>query len=402
MRKFIFKSIIGLLVTAFIFAIGFRAGEISVPSFYKIQGVQNAAPVAISGVDFNIFWDAWRELENKYVGRGELDKQKMVYGAVEGMVKSLRDPYTAFFSPEESKMLEEDISGSFSGIGAEIGFKKGVLTVIAPLKNSPAEKAGIFSGDKIIKIGDAFTQDLSLEEAVGKIRGKKGTAVSLAILRDGFSEAKEFKVTRDTIKIPIVEWEKKGDGIAYVKIYNFVGEVDNEFRKAAREIMASNQKKIILDLRDNPGGFLDSAIETASYFIPKGELVAMEDFGDGVKRDEFRSQGYRYFEKTPVVVLINEGSASASEILAGALKDVRNVTLVGEKTFGKGSVQEVVDLSRNTALKITVAHWLTPSGRSIQDSGIDPDVEVKMTAGDKDSGRDPQLDKATEIIKNIK
>ncbi len=401
MRKFTLKSIFGLLVASLIFAAGFYAGENSVPSLYKIQGVRNAAPT-ISGVDFNIFWDAWRQLEDKYVGRSGLDKKKMVYGAVEGMVKSLGDPYTAFFSPEESKMLEEDISGSFSGIGAEIGFKKGVLTVIAPLKNSPAEKAGILSGDKIIKIDDIFTQDISLEEAVGKIRGKKGTAVALTILRDGFSEAKEFRVTRETIKIPIVEWEKKSGGIAYVKIYNFVGEVDNEFRKTAREIMASNQKKIILDLRDNPGGFLDSAIETASYFVPKGELVAMEDFGDKTKRDEFRSQGYRYFEKTPMVVLINEGSASASEILAGALKDARNVTLIGEKTFGKGSVQEVVDLSQNTALKITVAHWLTPSGKSIQDSGIDPDAEVKMTADDRDQGRDEQLDKAVEIIKNIK
>lgn len=400
-----YKSLSKLVVVAAagfaIFLAGFYLGENSVPSLYKVQGVRNADS-QISEVDFNIFWDAWRQLEEKYVGRKEIDRQKMVYGAIAGMVKALGDPYTSFFTPDESKMLEDDISGSFGGIGAEIGFKKGALTVIAPLKGSPAEKAGLFSGDKILKIDDAFTQDLSLEEAVRKIRGEKGTDIALMIFREGFSEAKEFKIKRDDIKIPVVEWEKKSGDIAYIKIYNFVGDIDAEFRKAAREIIASGAKKIILDLRDNPGGFLDSAIETASYFTQKGDLVAIEDFGNGAKRNEFRSEGYRYFDKTPTVVLINEGSASASEILAGALKDARNVTLVGKKTFGKGSVQEVVDLPQNTSLKITVARWLTPSGKSIHDAGIEPDVAVEMTADDKDQGKDPQFDKALEIIKNLK
>lgn len=395
--KFALKAVIILVI----FVTGFYLGESSVPSMYKIQGVRNA-DTKISEVDFNIFWDAWRQLEDKYVGHKEIDRQKMVYGAVTGMVKALGDPYTSFFTPEESKMLEDDISGSFSGIGAEIGFKKGALTIIAPLKGSPAEKAGLFSGDKILKIDDVFTQDLSLEEAVRKIRGEKGTIVSLTIFREGFSEAKEFKIKRDTIKIPIVEWEKKNGDIAYIKIYNFIGDIDSEFRKTAREIIASNTKKIILDLRDNPGGFLDSAIEVASYFTQKGELVAIEDFGSGAKKNEFRSEGYRYFDKTPMVVLINGGSASASEILAGALKDARSVALVGEKTFGKGSVQEVVNMTQGTALKVTVARWLTPSGRSIQDAGIEPDVTVEMTAEDKEQGKDPQLDKAMEIIKSIK
>lgn len=400
MRRFILKSILGLLAVFFIFTVGFYVGGKATPSFYKISSVQNMNQPS-GNVDFNIFWDAWRQLEEKYVGRNDLDRQKMVYGAISGMVKSLGDPHTAFFTPDQSKMLEDDISGSFGGIGAEIGFKKGVLAVIAPLKGSPAEQAGILSGDKILKINDEFTQDLSLEEAVGKIRGERGTTVTLTILRDGLPEAKEYKIKRDIIKVPIIEWEKKSNGVAYIKIDNFVGEVDADFQKAAREIKASGAKKIILDLRDNPGGFLDSAIETASYFIPEGELVATEDFGNGAKKVESRSRGYRYFEKTPMVVLVNEGSASASEILAGALKDSRNITIVGKKTFGKGSVQEVVDLAQGAELKVTVARWLTPSGKSIQDAGIEPDIAIEMTADDKDKDKDPQLDKAMEIIKNL-
>lgn len=400
MLKFIFKSIFRVLIVFFIFVAGFYVGETTSPSLYKISGVRNTNQTA-DGADFNIFWDAWRQVEEKYVGRGDLDKQKMVYGAVSGMVKSLNDPHTSFFTPEQSKMLEDDISGSFSGIGAEIGFKKGSLVVIAPLKGSPAERAGIVSGDKILKINDEFTQDLSLEEAVREIRGEKGTIVTLAILRDDFTEVKEYKIKRDIIKVPIIEWENKGDGIAYIKIDNFVGEVNEDFKKAARAILADDTKKIILDLRDNPGGFLDSAIEIASYFIPKGELVATEDFGNGIKKIESRSQGYRYFDKIPVVILVNEGSASASEILAGALKDARSITIVGKKTFGKGSVQEVIDLAQGAELKVTVARWLTPSGKSIQDAGIEPDVLVEMTADDKDKGKDPQFDKALEIIKSL-
>lgn len=389
----------GFLIVGAAYALGFSAGGNSVSSIYKVQGVENKEHQAIN-VNFNIFWDAWRAVEEKYVGRKDIDRQKMVYGAVEGMVASLKDPYTAFFPPERSKLLESDISGTFGGIGAEIGFQKGALTVIAPLKDSPAQKAGLFTGDKIIKIGDSFTTDMTLEEAVSKIRGEKGTSVTLNIFRDGFAEAKDIVIIRDIINVPVLEWEKKGNGIAYLKLYSFVGDIDAEFRRAAREILASGAKKIVLDMRNNPGGFLDSAVEAASYFVSRGEVVSIEDFGDGA-RNEFRSLGYRYFQKMPVVVLIDGGSASASEIVAGALKDARNATLVGEKTFGKGSVQEVMNLARETLIKVTVAKWLTPSGRSIQDQGIEPDVKVEMTAKDRDEGKDPQLEKALEIIKKL-
>ncbi len=397
--KYILKFIGSFLIVFVAYSVGFYSGESSVPSQYKVSGVTNAEQ-KISDVDFNIFWDAWRELERKFVDRGQLDRQKMVYGAVEGMVKASGDPYTSFFNPQEAKLLNEDISGNFSGIGAEIGFKKSVLTVITPLKNSPAEKAGILTGDRIVKIDDTLSADLSLEEAVRMIRGKEGTTVILGIFRDGFTEAKFVTITRAIIDVPVVKWEKRGD-VAYIELYSFVGAIDEAFLKAARQIIASGAKKIVLDMRNNPGGYLDSAVEVASYFTAQGDIVVSEDFGNGIKKNEYRSKGYRYFQSMPIVVLVNDGSASASEIVAGALKDNRGATLVGEKTFGKGSVQEVDSLAGDTLLKITVAKWLTPSGKSIQDQGIEPDVKIIMTNEDRDAGKDPQLDKAMEIIKNL-
>jgi len=394
------KLFLGLVAVVIIYASGFYAGQQTVPSVSEVQGVSNKQ-MQISNVDFSIFWDAWRVLEQKFVGRQDLNRQKMVYGAVEGMVASLGDPYTAFFSPEQSKLLEGDINGQFGGIGAEIGFQKGVLSIIAPLKDSPAEKAGLLAGDNILKIDASSTADMTLEEAVAAIRGDTGTPITLTIFRNEFDEGKDFTITRDTIQVPVLDWKNEGNGIAYIHLYNFVGNIDMEFQKAAREILASGAKRIVLDLRNNPGGLRDSAVEVASYFIPRGNVILIEDFGTG-ERQEFRSNGYPYFENMPVVILIDGGSASASEIVAGALKDQRNATLVGAKSFGKGSVQEVTDLPDNALLKITIAKWLTPSGRSIQDQGIEPDITTDMTQTDKDAGKDPQLDKALEIIKQIK
>ena len=394
--KYAIKLIGSLFIIFIAYVMGFASGQTQIPSSARIQGVANMQ-YATDDADFSIFWDAWDQLEEKFVNRGNLDRQKMIYGAIEGMVKSAGDPYTAFFPPDDAKLLSEDIDGNFSGIGAEIGFKKDILTVIAPLKDSPAERAGILTGDRILKIDATSTDSLTLEEAVRMIRGEEGTQVKLTIFRDGFSEAKTLSITRDIINVPSVSWKKEGD-VAYIQLYGFVGNIDEEFKKAARQIVASGAKKIVLDVRNNPGGYLDSAVETASYFIPQGDLVVSESFGNGKQGNEYRSKGYRYFQKMPVVVLMNDGSASASEILAGALKDNRNATLVGQKSFGKGSVQEVASLSNDTILKITVAKWLTPSGKSIQDHGIEPDVEVKITQEDRDAGKDPQLDKAMEII----
>ena len=402
-----FKRILKFVCAAFVvflaYSFGFYAGESSVPSLNKVQSVTHKEQPAGVQADFDIFWDAWKTATDKYVDRKTIDPQKMVYGAVEGMVASLGDPYSSFFTPDQSRMLGDDINGSFSGIGAEIGFKNSILTIIAPLKDSPAEKAGLRAGDKIGTIDGVFTGELSLEEAVLKIRGERGTKVLLNIMRDGFDEPRDFSIVRDIIKMPLVELRMEEGNVAYIQLFNFLGDVDQEFQIAARQALARGAKSVVLDLRNNAGGFLDSAIETASFFIPEGKIVAIEDFGDNGKgRNEFRSNGYRYFQTMPVVVLINEGSASAAEIVAGALRDARDVPLVGEKTFGKGSVQEVVDLADGTSIKITVAKWLTPSGASIHEQGIEPTVKVETTAEDRDAGKDPQREKAFEIARSLK
>lgn len=402
MFKRITKFIGAIAVIFAAYSFGFYAGESSIPSLYKVRGVTNTE-TRVNDADFNVFWDAWKTAADKYVDRKTIDPQKMVYGAIKGMVASLGDPYSSFFTPDQSKMLEDDISGSFSGIGAEIGFKNGVLTIIAPLNDSPAQKTGLRAGDKIIKIDNGFTGELSLEEAVTKIRGERGTHVVLNIMREEFTEPRDFAITRDTIKVPLVALRMEQENIAYIQLFNFLGDIDQEFQTVARQALAQGAKKVVLDLRNNAGGFLDSAIETASFFVPEGEIVAIEDFGNnGKQRNEFHSKGYRYFQKMPVVLLIDGGSASAAEIVAGALKDARNIPLVGEKTFGKGSVQEVVDLANGTSIKITVAKWLTPSGASIHEQGIEPTVKVEMTAQDKDEGKDPQLAKALEIARELK
>lgn len=403
MLKRIFKFISAAFIIVVAYFFGFYAGESSVPSLNKVQGVINKEQPSSVRADFDIFWDAWKTATDKYVDRKTIDPQKMVYGAVEGMVASLGDPYTSFFTPDQSKLLEDDINGSFSGIGAEIGFKNNMLTIIAPLKDSPAQKTGLLAGDRIGQIDGVFTGELSLEEAVLKIRGEQGTKVTLSIMREGFDEPRDFAIVRGIIKVPLVELSMEQGDIAYIQLYNFLGNVDQEFQIVARQALAKGAKKVVLDLRNNAGGFLDSAIETASFFIPEGEIVAIEDFGNnGRQRNEFRSNGYRYFQNMPVVVLIDGGSASAAEIVAGALKDARNVTLVGEKTFGKGSVQEVVDLENGTSIKITVAKWLTPSGASIHEQGIEPTIRVEMTVKDRDEGNDPQLKKALEIARSLK
>lgn len=361
-------------------------------------------------VDFSLFWDTWNSLHNKYVDDEKLDTKKLLYGAIQGMVNSVGDPYTVFFKPPENKKFQEEISGSFGGIGIEIGKRNNVLTVIAPIKDTPAFKAGLQAGDKILRIDSKPTADLSIEEAVNLIRGKKGTPVVLTISSNG-SDTRDVKLIRDVIKIPTVEWrliEYDGKKIAYLQIFTFNQNVDSEFQKAAQEILKSGADKLIVDLRNNPGGLLDSAINLAGWFLNKGQVVTMEAFRDG-SSNKFESRGNGSLKIYPTIILINGGSASASEILAGALHDNRKVRLVGEKTFGKGSVQELEQFKDGSSLKVTIAKWLTPNGISISDTGIEPDVKVelpkeKIEKGEfkfepGKEGKDPQLDKAIELLK---
>lgn len=350
-------------------------------------------------IDFSLFWEAFSKLEENFLYREKINIQKIIYGAIEGMIKSLGDPHTTFFNPEETKRFREEMAGEFEGVGMEIGIKKGKLKVIAPLEGTPAKRAGILAGDEILKIDGKSTENMSVEEAAILIRGPKGTEVTLTIYRDGWEKPRDFKIIRDIIKIPIVRWELKEEGIAYIKIYQFLEPTSAEYSKAASEILKSPAKKIILDLRNNPGGLLDEVIEVSGWFLEKGEIVTIEEKRG--KRKNHYSPGPSSFSTYPVVVLINKGTASGSEILAAALRENRDIILIGENTFGKGSVQEPVSLSDGSSLKITIAEWLTPKGNSISEIGLKPDIEIKMTEKDYEEGLDPQLDKAIEIIKRI-
>jgi carboxyl-terminal processing protease len=352
-------------------------------------------------VDFSLFWEAWSKLQEKFVDKEKFNTQEMIYGAISGMVKSLEDPYTIFLKPQDTKRFIEDVKGTFEGVGMEIGIRKGQLQVIAPLEGTPAQKAGLRAGDKIMKVDDKPTADLTIDEAVNLIRGPKGTEVTLTIYREEWGESRDIKIVRGVISIPSLKWELKEDNIAYLKLYHFSEKAAFDFRKAAIEILESPADRIILDLRNNPGGYLEVAQDIAGWFLEKGEIVVIEDFGEGKEQKLYKAQGNAKLLPYPVVVLINQGSASGSEILAGALRDNRQILLIGETSFGKGSVQELEKLKEGSSLKITIARWLTPNGNLITDKGLEPDTKVEMTDEDYNEGRDPQLDKAIEIIKNL-
>jgi len=379
-----------------------------------IQQLINQNSGNIENVDFSLFWKTWDSLASKYVDKSKLDVQKMVYGAIGGMVDAVGDPYTVFFEPTKAKQFAQEISGAFGGIGMEIAVKDDVLTVVAPLPDTPAARANILSGDKILKIDNKSTQGLSAEEAVVSIRGKVGTKVTLTI-STGDQKPHDVTLTRETIKIPTVVWKvinqpaESGQvekNFALIQAYQFNENINSQFKKAVDEIEKSNPKidGIILDLRNNPGGLLDSAINLAGYYIKKDKLVVTEIFGDNTK-NEFLSEGNAILAKYPTVILVNGGSASASEILAGAIHDNLGIKLIGEKTFGKGSVQELVQLNNGSSLKVTVARWFTPNGINISEKGIEPNIKVELTDDQKkniifgDLSVDPQLQKALDVLR---
>lgn len=350
-------------------------------------------------IDFSLFWDALSKIEERYVNSDKIDYQKMLYGAISGMVNSLGDDYTVFMPPEKSDSFIKSVSGkdSFEGVGMELGIKDKVLTVVAPIEGTPAYRAGIKAGDKILEIDNKTTEGMTTDKAVSLIRGEKGTKVTLTILRKNWDKSEEFTLTRDTIEVPVIRWETKEGDIAYIKIYQFTANLPSKFEDVVTQVLGNNAKKIIIDLRNNPGGYLETAVDVASWFLPENEVVVREEFKNGEK-NEYISEGYKSLQNFKTVILVNGGSASASEILAGALRDAKGIKLVGEKTFGKGSVQTLETFKDDSSLKITVAKWLTPSGVSIAEEGLKPDIEVELTEEDSDKGNDPQLDKAIEIL----
>ncbi|MFA7209243.1 MAG: S41 family peptidase [Parcubacteria group bacterium] len=402
-RYFLFFIVLFLVVGSF--WIGYTNGKKSTESAnqsYPIDStvIKNKFLTEEKEVDFDLFWKVWDLLKEKYVNHDSLDAQELVYGAIKGMLAATKDPYTTFFDPKETQEFDQDISGSFEGIGAELGVKDGILTVIAPLDGSPSQKSGLLAGDKILQIGDKLTSDVSIDQAVDLIRGKKGTQVKLVILHKGDQETTEISITREMIKVKSVKIEFKENNIAYLKINQFGEKTSDEFDAAMNQIISRGSKGIVLDLRNNPGGFLTSSVEIASRLIPRGKVVVTEEDGTG-KKDNLYTAGGDRLSGLPMVVLINEGSASASEILAGALRDNRGLQLIGKKSFGKGSVQELIDLPNKSSVKITVAKWLTPNGDYIMEKGISPDIDVDLTLDDFKNDRDPQLDKAMEKIKEI-
>lgn len=356
--------------------------------------------------DLSLFWQVWSSLERDYLDEKALDPAKMVYGAVSGMTSSLDDPYTAFFPPVENTRSKEDLSGEFSGVGIQLGFIDKILAVVAPLPGNPAIKAGIRAGDLIVHIKDTEkgvdkdTMGMNLIEAVDLIRGKKGTSVTLTIARESEEKPKEFVLERDTINVPSVELSWVGDDkkIAWVKVNRFGDKTLTEWEKYVGEVSARRARGVILDLRNNPGGYLMRAIDLGSEFIPDGVVVKQQGKTDV---ESFSVNRKGRLLGVPLVVLINKGSASASEILAGALKERVGAKLVGEKSFGKGTVQEVTDFPGGAGIHITIAKWLLPSGKNIHKEGIEPDVAVEYVADEKDPKADNQLEKAVEVLNGV-
>lgn len=341
--------------------------------------------------DMSEYWRVNDLLHAKF--DGDISQDKQAEGAITGMVASLGDPYTTYLTADQSKELSDDLKGSLSGVGIEVGLKNDKLTVIAPIDGAPAALAGIRAGDIIVAVNGEDTSSMSLDMAVSKIRGQKGSEVTLKIIR-GSSSPKDYKITRDEITVPSVKTEVKANGIGYIKISRFGDDTVSAVQDAANELKSQGVKAVVVDLRDNPGGYLDGAVDVSSQFMSKG--VVVEQRSSKEKNSVYHAKPGGELTDIPVVVLVNGGSASASEIMAGALRDNNRATLVGEKTFGKGSVQQLFGLSGGANVKITIAHWFTPKGVNISKEGIHPDIEVKQTTEDFNAGRDPQLDKAIE------
>ncbi len=399
-KRLILKVIIVVVILLALvqaFQFGFEAGKKS-PSVVKIDNVSNTEPLGTSTADFNPFWQIWEIIDQKHLKAEEIKDQDKVYGAISGLVRSLGDPYSEFFDPGDSQKFEEDIKGNFGGIGAEIGMKNDQIIIVAPLKDTPASRAGLEPQDQILKISSTSTLGLSIEEAVKLIRGEVGTKVTLTIFRDKWEKPKDIAITRETILIPTLDSEMKDGDISYISLYSFNANANSLFYQAMVKTLSQGSQGMVLDLRNNPGGYLQVSIDLAGWFLSRGDLVVSEVSRD-LKPKEFRARGNAALKDMPVVVLINNGSASASEILAGALRDNRKVKLVGEKTFGKGTVQELEELRDGSSLKLTIAHWVLPSGKIIEGEGLEPDFKVELTEKDVEQKRDPQLEKAIEILK---
>ncbi len=408
MRKFIlFLIILSLIVISFgagMYVVGknkFVDNVASIETEYlgKVLNKYDTSNNFNDDIDFSLFWDTWDELKKSYIDTKDVTDKQLFYGALKGMVASVGDPYTIFMEPKIAHEFSDDLAGTFEGIGAEIGIKNDILTIIAPLPGMPAETAGLMAGDKVFSIDGKSTMGINIDEAVSKIRGEKGTEVVLAVAREGEDSLLEIKIKRGKIIVKSIKTEMIEGDIFVIKVSNFNNDTEALFSQAVREAIDKEAKGIILDLRNNPGGYLETAIEMASEWVEDG-LIVVEQFSEEDSKNEHLARGRARLKELPTVVLVNRGSASASEIVSGALQDHKKALILGEQTFGKGSVQTVVQFEDGSSLKVTIAKWLTPNGTSINDEGVTPDLVVGYTIKDYQADLDPQKDVAIELINN--
>jgi carboxyl-terminal processing protease len=396
-----------ILVSTLTFLIGWQLGgyqlkitnENSIP---QVNFINQTVPADKSNVDFKLFWDTWNLVSQEYVDKKAIDPQKMFYGAIQGMVAAVGDPYTVFLPPEQQKATEEELGGSFEGVGMQLGFNKDKrLVVQAPLKDTPAFKAGVQAGDIIVKIGDKDATNISIPDAVNLIRGPKGTEVFLELYHEGDEKTKNVTLKRDTIVVKSVEFTQKttpqGKRVAYIQLTRFGERTFDEWSEAVSDALATAPQAVILDVRNNPGGYLDGSVYIGSEFITTGDIVLWEN-AKGEKNGLKVNRPGKLLQ-LPMVVLINKGSASASEIVAGAIQDHKRGKLVGDQSFGKGTIQDTKDLPGGTGIHITTAKWLTPLGRWIHNTGLTPDIKIVPTDEElKDLSRDVQLERALEEL----
>ncbi len=398
-KKIIAHSLTTLLIIV-VFVGGIFVGKHSSAENNTLSA--NGAIFSPENKDLTQFWNIWKLLNDKYPFKDKIPNDSdRLYGAIQGMVSSFKDPYTTFFPPKEAQRFADEVKGEFSGVGMEVGVKDGILTVISPLKSSPAEKAGILPGDILVKIDGKTTENMSVDEAISAIRGKAGTDIHLTIARKGKADLIEITIKRETISFPIVDTKIEGD-VFVLSLYSFSENSTKLFADALQKFSESKLKKLVIDLRNNPGGYLDAAVDIGSYFIPQGKIIVRENKGNDNPELVYRSHGtdVQLPSGLKIIVLVNNGSASASEILAGALSEHGVADLVGSQTFGKGSVQELIPLQDGSSVKITVAKWFTPNGVSISEKGITPKYIVAEKRTDKNT--DPVLKKALELLNQKK
>jgi len=412
MRNIKFNIAIYILIAVFSFALGWQA---TVMGILDSQGVGNATIYSETGekiadveseikkpnVDMKMFWLVWNEVLKKHIDSDKVSKEDMVYGAIQGMVNALDDPYTVYKTPEETRDFDNDLEGKMEGIGALIDGREGVFKIASTLKDSPAQKAGLMPDDIIFKVDGESVVDLTIFELVGKIRGKKGTPVVLTIIREELSEPMEVKIIRDSIKIDSVSVENLDDGIVYISVNQFNEDTGIKFSQAISDLLLKEPKGIIIDLRSNGGGYLETAIDILSHLLPTDEVAVILKEKEGEDKKELTRNASKVLD-IPLVILVNQESASASEIVAGAIKDYKRGVIMGTKTFGKGSVQEIEHFSDKSSLKVTIAKWYTPNDISIDKVGLEPDILVELDKKDFEKDIDTQKEEAIKYLKDLK